>query len=60
MIFIVERGDKPKPKLGDPGVQANIETILRLKQYNSHLQSKLDRLRQNINVYLPGVEPERK
>lgn len=60
VIFIVERGDKPKPKLGDPGVQANIETILRLKQYNSHLQSKLDRLRQNINVYLPGVEPGKK
>ena len=60
VIFIVERGDKPKPKLSDPGVQANIETILRLKQYNSHLQSKLDRLRQNINVYLPGVEPEEK
>jgi hypothetical protein len=60
VIFIVERGDKPKPKLSDPRVQANIKNILRLKQYNTQLTSKLDRLRQNINVYLPGVEPEKK
>jgi hypothetical protein len=56
VIFIVARGDKQKPKLGDSRVRDFIKGELEWDQYSARLNEKLKRLRQNINVYLPGTE----
>ena len=55
VLFIVARGEKQKPKLSDPRVRDFIRSELKTHQYNTRLNDKIKRLRQNINVYLPGT-----
>lgn len=56
VMFIKERGEEQKRKLGDPRVQKDIKMTLQSRQYYKRLNLKLERLRQTINVYVPGVK----
>ena len=58
-MFLKDRVKELKSELSDPVVQEKIKHILTVRQYNDRLNRKLQRLRQNINVYRPG-EKEKK
>ena len=60
VMFLKDRVKELKSELSDPVVQEKIKHILTVRQYNDRLNRKLQRLRQNINVYRPGGQKEKK
>ncbi|SVE30601.1 uncharacterized protein METZ01_LOCUS483455, partial [marine metagenome] len=55
VMYVTERGDQEKPNLSDSRVLEGIKGELSYLQYISRLELRLKRLKQEINVYRPGV-----
>jgi hypothetical protein len=55
VMFVSERGEQEKPDLNNPRLRDFIKGVLSDKQYNARLQLKIQRLKQEISVYRPGI-----
>ena len=53
VMFVSERGEQEKSDLNNPRLRDFIKGVLSGKQYNARLQLKIQRLKQEINVYEP-------
>jgi len=53
VMFVSERGKQEKPDLNDPRLRGFIKAALTDKQFKARLQLKIQRLKQEINVYEP-------
>ena len=56
VMFVTERGEQEKPDLNNPRDREMIRRVLSGRQFNDRLQLKIQRLKQEINVYRPGID----